>query len=95
MTKDELITKIQKLKPAIEKEYGISQLALFGSYARNEQNSQSDIDLLVWAADKNYFTLLDLQTELTIKLGHSIDIGYYDSLKSYVKESIQKDLCIV
>ena len=37
--------KIKKM--ALEKEYSIFELRLFGSYARGDQNEKSDIDLLV------------------------------------------------
>ena len=37
--------KIKKM--ALEQEYSIFELRLFGSYARGDQNEKSDIDILV------------------------------------------------
>ena len=44
LTKDEIIIKLKELKPFYFKE-GIEIIGLFGSYARNEQNEFSDIDI--------------------------------------------------
>lgn len=39
--------KLKELKPELEKEYFVEELGVFGSYARNEQTENSDIDILV------------------------------------------------
>ena len=43
----ELLAKPQYTKMAFEEAFGIKELALFGSYARNEAKQHSDIDLLI------------------------------------------------
>ena len=45
MTQQELIEKLQVLKPIL-KEDGITLIGIFGSFARNEQTEQSDVDIL-------------------------------------------------
>ena len=45
MTQQELIEKLQHLKPVLKKD-GITLIGIFGSYARNEQTAQSDVDIL-------------------------------------------------
>jgi predicted nucleotidyltransferase len=47
MNKYAILEKLRTLKPLLQEKYGISELALFGSYSRDEQTSSSDIDLLV------------------------------------------------
>lgn len=59
----EPVTKAQVIKKA--KEYfrnhtKVKKAWLFGSYAREEQSSGSDIDILVHVPDKKSFTLFDL-----------------------------------
>ena len=44
MTKNEIILKLKELKPIYEKE-GIIIIGLFGSYAKNQQTEDSDIDI--------------------------------------------------
>jgi hypothetical protein len=42
-----LITILKKEKPMLAEKYGVEEMAVFGSYARNEQTDDSDIDLLI------------------------------------------------
>ena len=51
MTKNEILDKLKQLKPLFSKE-GIVLLGLFGSYANNSSNEDSDIDILVETTPK-------------------------------------------
>lgn len=44
MNKEEIINKLKELKPTYQKE-GLEILGLFGSYAKDEQTKNSDIDI--------------------------------------------------
>ncbi len=46
-TQEELLQQLRRLKAVLSERYPIAQLALFGSYARNDQHEGSDCDLLV------------------------------------------------
>lgn len=46
-TANECITKIRENLPYIKKEYGVTGICLFGSVARGDNRSDSDIDILV------------------------------------------------
>ncbi len=47
MDKQMILQKLRLLKPVSQEKYGVSELALFGSYSRDEQTSESDIDIMV------------------------------------------------
>jgi hypothetical protein len=47
MNKQAIIQKLSLLKPVLQDKYGVSELALFGSYSRDEQTGSSDIDIMV------------------------------------------------
>jgi predicted nucleotidyltransferase len=47
MNKQTILERLHSLKPRLQKDYGLSELALFGSYSRNEQTAESDIDIMV------------------------------------------------
>jgi predicted nucleotidyltransferase len=59
MTRDELLTRLRSLRPALQAE-GVSHLALFGSRARNDHRPESDVDLLVEIEPDAKFSLLNL-----------------------------------
>ncbi len=44
---EDILLKIKGLKPFLKEEFGIEKIAVFGSYAKNEQTEESDLDLLV------------------------------------------------
>ncbi|WP_456342256.1 nucleotidyltransferase family protein [Thermovibrio sp.] len=44
---EEIVSLLLEYKKKLQKEYGVKHLKIFGSYARNEQNKKSDLDLIV------------------------------------------------
>jgi len=85
--RDYILTTIKSHKPDLLK-YGIRLIGLFGSYARNEQSDNSDIDILIDFDPEeenfdNYMAVCDLienlfgkrKTEIVTKNGLSQYIG--------------------
>jgi len=96
MTTDELIIDLRSLKDDLQKKYGIEEMALFGSYARGEANEDSDVDIAIMSTkNKNYFTLISAMHYIEEKLQKSVDIGYIDSIRPFVKKRIKDDLIYV
>lgn len=59
----------------IAKKYNIVSLSLFGSYARNEQNDNSDLDFLIVANDKmGLFEYVEFYQELEKVFGCHVDV---------------------
>ncbi|MEW6482006.1 MAG: nucleotidyltransferase family protein [bacterium] len=59
MTKEEIKRIIMEHKEILEK-YRVKSIALFGSYAKNEQREDSDIDLLVEFEKDTYDNFIHL-----------------------------------
>jgi len=80
------------------KQYNPLFIGLFGSYARNEQNENSDIDLIV-EFENNTENLYDLKLKLKDffrdELGLEIDICREKYIKPRIKESIIKEVIYV
>jgi uncharacterized protein len=92
--KQDLVLQTLKQKNAeMTKQFGVKSLLLFGSVARNEATSASDVDLLVeFNRPVGYFGLFALQDYLEKLLGCPVDLGTPDSLKPYIKERIKGEL---
>ncbi len=92
--KQEIVLQILKQKTAeLSTKFGVNSLLLFGSVARNEATSASDVDLLVeFNRPVGYFGLFALQDYLEKLLGCPVDLGTPDSLKPYIKERIMGEL---
>jgi predicted nucleotidyltransferase len=43
--KEEILKKLQELKPTLYEKYGIESFAIFGSVAKGEENENSDINI--------------------------------------------------
>ena len=73
--------------------YSPSLVGIFGSYARNEQTTSSDIDILIDFEHK--VTLLDLiglEQELSELLGIKVDLVTVKSVNEQLRLYIQKYL---
>ena len=46
-SRETILEKLREIKPILKEKYQLNEMALFGSYARNEQTSQSDLDIMV------------------------------------------------
>ena len=92
--KQEVVLRTLKQKNAeLMAKFGVKSLLLFGSVARNEATSTSDVDLLVeFNRPVGYFGLFALQDYLEKLLGCSVDLGTPDSLKPYIKERVMGEL---
>lgn len=76
-------------------ENSVNFLGIFGSVARGEENSESDIDLLIQfddAAKKSLFDLVHLEGELAEVLGRKVDLVTERSVSPYIREKIMKDV---
>ncbi len=75
MTNKEYILSILKSKRADFSAIGIREVGLFGSYARNEQTEQSDIDILIdFDLEKETFDNYMAVYELLEKLFKNIKV---------------------
>jgi len=93
MKQDVLLQILRQKKAELAQKFGVKSLSLFGSVARNEATSTSDVDLLVeFNRPVGYFGLFALQDYLEDLLGCPVDLGTPDSLKPYIRESVMGDL---
>lgn len=74
MNKQIIIEFIKAEKPYLQKQFGVEEIALFGSYARGEEKSDSDVDILVSLKKPSYSLLMGLYAYLEGKLNMKIDI---------------------
>ena len=96
MTTNELLVRLHSLKDELKQQFGIEEIALFGSYARGEAEEESDVDIaIISMKEKNYFTLISAMQYLEEKLHKKVDLGFFDSIRPFVKRRIKKDLIYV
>jgi predicted nucleotidyltransferase len=92
MNRTQTVAKLQSYADAI-KALGATSLFLFGSTARNERNSNSDLDLFVDYDPNGKFNALDLvdiKLLLEDSLGLEVDVTTRDSLHPMLRDDIEK-----
>lgn len=95
-TIDEIRQILQNSKDYLEEKYFVDKFLLFGSYAKNLQTSESDIDLLVsFKQPVDMFEFMDLQDYLTKLFNKKIDLGTSNSLKKFIKDKILKEAIVL
>ena len=88
------LSKIKKTIMPILNKYGITDIYLFGSYARGEANSDSDVDIYCDRGNiKNLIEQGKMEDKLEEALGKEVDIVFSSSkMDSFFKEQIMEDL---
>lgn len=90
--------KLNKIKEQIEpvlKKYPISYAGVFGSFARGEEKTDSDVDIMIRLRPENNFSLFDLigmEKELAQKIGRKVDLATEKSIGRYIRSSVFQDL---
>jgi len=91
-----IIDKLQELKPILKERYGIEEFAVFGSVAKGTDTVDSDVDIAILKMDKkDILKRLEAKEFLERQLNKRIDLGYLDSMKTFIKNRIRKDLVYV
>jgi predicted nucleotidyltransferase len=74
---------------ALAQRHGASNLRVYGSIAKGNEHSGSDLDLLVdLSPDQSLLDLISLRQELEDLLGCSVDVSEADSLHPLIRSEI-------
>jgi len=93
MGRQEVLSILRANRSALNERFGVARLSLFGSVARDEAATGSDVDLLV-EFDKpvGLFSFLELQDHLETLLGCAVDLGTPQSLKPRLRARVMAEL---
>ena len=86
---DEIISELRKLLPYINQKYNAASIEVFGSYVKNQQNSKSDLDLLItFSKVPTLLEFIELKNYLSDMLQVNVDLVMKDSLKPGISKNI-------
>ncbi|MCF7845575.1 MAG: nucleotidyltransferase family protein [Candidatus Pacebacteria bacterium] len=89
---EKIIELIRKNKDSLKNTYNIEKIGIFGSFAKDNQNDSSDIDILVEFSEPiGYFKFIELEQFLEKVLGKKVDLATKNSLKLSIKKEVLKD----
>lgn len=91
MSRADLLARLAAHKPWLESQ-GIVRLRVFGSYARDQADAESDIDLIAdFSAPPTLLQLIAIEQALSKRLGCKVDLATSDGLKPRVRARIEAE----
>lgn len=92
MNRDDILSLLREHKATLARRYGVTDIALFGSVARNRTSEYSDIDLLVRfdgpATSKRYFGVQFYIEDLT---GRPVDLVTDKALRAELRPAVERE----
>jgi predicted nucleotidyltransferase len=93
LSKTDIINFFRTEKKFLKSEFGVLTIGLFGSYAKGEENADSDIDFLVELTEPRFDWLAGLQIYMEKKFEKKIELVRKSSLvKSRFIKRVEKDI---
>jgi predicted nucleotidyltransferase len=74
MTGQEILDLLRNEKPFLRREFGVLSIGLFGSYVKDTQGPESDVDLLIELTEPRFDFLAGLQIYLENKIGKPVEL---------------------
>ena len=92
MNRAEVLDMLRTHKPALAERFGVTELALFGSFARDQTADHSDVDVLVefdtppdW---KTYFGAVSYLEDI---LGRPVDMATISEVRKEIRPFVERD----
>ncbi|MDR1589770.1 MAG: nucleotidyltransferase domain-containing protein [Oscillospiraceae bacterium] len=88
LSKDEIKEAIHRIAP----KYGIESVYLFGSYARDKADENSDFDFRIVGGDiRSLYDIAALRLDLKEALGHEVDVVLTENMREAFYKSIHDE----
>lgn len=93
LNREEILKLLRNNRHNLQK-YGVKRIGLFGSFVREENNQESDIDFLVEFEEgmKNFDNFINLAFFLEELFNKKVDLLTQESLNPYLKPYILKEV---
>ena len=90
---DKIKSTLRESTPYLKSEYDVKSIGIFGSFVRGEQDSTSDLDLLVTFIKKpGLFKFISLENYLSDLLGIKVDLVMPSALKNRIGKKIRSEV---
>ena len=90
--REKILQRLRTIKPALQQEFPVPRMALFGSWARNEQTATNDVDILVDVDPSIGLRFVTLAERLESLLERHVDLVSSRAVKPSLLRQIQAEL---
>lgn len=92
MGRDSILAILRDFKQNFAEKYGILEIGVFGSIARDEAREDSDIDICIKTKTPDPFTLVHIKEEIENRVSKHVDIvRMREKMNPFLKERIEKE----
>jgi len=96
MTSKDITDFLKAHKQEMVEQYGVVRIGLFGSYARGEAKTGSDIDIAVELEKPDLFYLIGIKQSIEDEFGGRVDVvRMRDNMNGLLKKRILQDVIYV
>lgn len=83
---------LREHKPTLAERFGVTELALFGSFARNQETAESDVDILVdFSEPATSKTFFGVQFYIEDLLGCRVDLVTQKALRAEFRPHVERE----
>ncbi len=95
-SKNQILSYLKKYKDENRDKFYINKIGIFGSFARDEQSKDSDIDIVVEMKKPNLITLSSIMLDIKEHFKSEVDIvALWDKMNPRLKKRIDKEAIYV
>ncbi|EFI33388.1 DNA polymerase beta domain protein region [Desulfonatronospira thiodismutans ASO3-1] len=96
MNRNNIFNTIKKYREKSGDEFGILRIGVFGSLAKGQENSASDVDVVVDLNKQDLFRIIGIKQDLEDILVLKVDvISYRPGMNKFLKERIDQEAVYV
>lgn len=93
MTRDEVLGVLRAHKATLGQRFGVTELALFGSFARDQAAGDSDVDVLVrFGVPPDWERYFGAQAYLEDQLGRPVDLATRQDLRMEIRPYVEREV---
>ncbi|HSV30606.1 MAG TPA: nucleotidyltransferase family protein, partial [Atribacteraceae bacterium] len=91
-TTQNVVRQIAAMRRELQERFTVTRIGVFGSYARGDESSQSDVDVLVELGEPTFDNYMDLKFMLEEVLQRPVDLVMADTVKPRLKPIIEQEV---
>lgn len=92
LNKSDIVILIQKNLPYLSKEFNVSKIGLFGSYAKENPNENSDIDIIARFNQPPGLKFIEFTEYLEKLFGQKVDVLTEEGIKGIRNKEIAQNI---
>lgn len=93
MNRDNVLNVLRAHKATLAQRFGVTELALFGSFARDQATDDSDVDILVrFDVPPNWQRYFGAQGYLEDLLGRPVDLATNQDLRTEIRPYVEREV---